>query len=166
MTKTIIKGTHLLGIFAIAFLTSASADGVISKQVYSFKTEDGTTVFTDKQPIKTNTYETHTIEAANSTLSNVSTGDHYITQADQNVNITQTQTQKIIIAHKNKQGKKHKVSKKSSTSRCQSYKEKLEYYAAKMRSGYINSEYKKLEKSRKKYRNLLFSRCETKTFSD
>ncbi len=164
MTKTIIKGTHLLGIFAIAFLTSASADGVISKQVYSFKTEDGTTVFTDKQPIKTNTYETHTIEAANSTVSNVSTGDRYITQAAQNVNITQTQ--KIIIAHKNKQGEKHKVLKKSSTSRCQSYKEKLEYYAAKMRSGYTNSEYKKLEKSRKKYRNLLFSRCETKTFSD
>ena len=164
MTKTIIKSTHFLGIFAIAFLTSASADGVVSKQVYSFKTEDGTTVFTDKQPIKTNTYETHTIEAANSTVSNVSTSDRYITQAAQNINITQTQ--KVIIAHKNKQSIKRKVSKKSSTSRCQSYKEKLEYYAAKMRSGYTNSEYKKLEKSRKKYRNLLFNRCETKTFSD
>ena len=162
MIKT-TKISNFLAIFSVLFFASAIADGVISKKVYSFNAENGTPVFTDKQPLKSRTFKTHTIEATESTAKNTTTQSYQVAQPPQNIVITQTQ--KVIVAHTGKKGKQ-KTSKKYSASRCQSYKEKLEFYAAKMRSGYKGSEYKKLEKNRKKYRKLLFSRCETKTFSD
>ena len=159
----IIKCTHLLSIIIIVLFTSAFADEVITKKVYSFKTEDGTPVFTDKKPHNNKTYETRTIEIANSIPSADNREYGHTPQPTNNINITHTQ--KIIIEREVRQRKKS-IKKKSSTSRCQSYKEKLEFYAEKMREGYTSSEYKKLEKNRKKYRKLLFNRCETKTFND
>jgi hypothetical protein len=158
-----MKKVHLIGICALLLFSAAYADDAISKKVYSFNAEDGTPVFTDKQPLKSKAFKTHTIEVTGSTVQSVATQRYNHAQQPQNIYITQTQ--KVITEHKGKKGKKIK-SKKNSFSRCQSYKEKLEFYTDKMRSGYKGSEYKKLEKNRKKYRKLLFSRCETKTFSD
>ena len=161
MTK-IINTLHLVSILAIICSSASLADGSITKEVYSFKSKSGTPVFTDKRPIKQQNYQTQTIEAAGSTSRETSTNDHY--SRTRPIEISQTQT--VIVSNKTSKTKRSKIKQKHNEKHCQRYKEKLTYYSDRMRGGYRNSEYKKLEKNRKKYRKLLFSKCETKTFND
>ena len=153
----------------MALLLSSSnyADALNKKEVYSFQSKDGTTVFTDKRPAKASQYKTQTIESITPSTNN--TNSHTVTHYNDSTQINHTQT--IVYENQNSIKKKKPSSKKHgkgkhSLSRCQRYKEKLDDYSEKMRSGYTNSEYKKLEKNRKKYKNLLFKHCDTKTFSE
>lgn len=153
---------HLLSIIVIVYSSVSSADGFIKKEVYSFKSKSGTPVFTDKRPTRQQTYQTQTIEAAGSTPREISKNDHY--SSTRPIEISQTQT--VIVSNKTSKTKSSKIKQKHNEKRCQRYKEKLTYYSDRMRGGYRSSEYTKLEKNRKKYRKLLFNKCETKTFSD
>lgn len=161
MTK-IINSLHLVCILAIIYSTSSFADELITKEVYSFKTENGTPVFTDKRPVKREKYQTQTIETAGSAPTEISKNDHYSNTRP--IEISQTQT--VIVSNKTSKTKRSKIKQKHNETRCLHYKEKFTYYSNRMRGGYRSSEYKKLEKNRKKYRKLLFNKCETKTFSD
>lgn len=148
---------------------SANAEGFIKKEVYSFKDKNGNLVFTDRQPVKKSAYKTQTIEAANSTGSsqnnanfNNNNNQDYSRSYSNN---SSEQTVRIIVEDRSAVKKKSKKTKKS-VNRCKTYKRKHAYYSDKLKAGYKNSEYKKLESNRKKYRNLLFNNCETKTFAD
>jgi hypothetical protein len=162
----IIKPTCLLPIslfiFTLICTTPGFSDGTISKDVYSFKNENGNLVFTDKKPVNNKLFKTRTIETAKSSTSETSHSE--FNSEARTINITQTQT--VLAGDQPGKHKRSKNKKRNSTKRCQYYKEKLTYYSDKMREGYRSSEYKKLEKNRKKYRKLLFNRCDTKTFSD
>lgn len=153
----------LITISTLTLSTSVSAEGFIKKEVYSFKDKNGNIVFTDKQPAKSKTFKTQTIEAANSTGSK---SGEYLSQYDNNQNnysnnepYNKQQVVRVIVEDgsliEEKSYKKKRILK-----RCKSFKKKLDYYTDKLRSGYKNSEYKKLEKNRKKYRDLLFNNCE------
>ena len=152
------------------FSATANAEGYIKKEVYSFKDKSGNIVFTDRQPTKKQTFKTQTIEAANSTgNSNRFNQNHKIPEPIYNQQVylanNQPQTVRVIVEQRGNT-KKKSYKKKRSLKRCKAYKKKFTYYSDKMKSGYKNSEYKKLESNRKKYKNLLFNNCETKTFSD
>ena len=164
-----IKVKHLsvaLGLCTLLFNMTASAEGFIKKEVYSFKDSNGNIVFSDKRPAKKQAFKTQTIKAANST-GNIE--NNYSTRITNNKNTYSsdhsTQTVRVIVEN-GKTTNKKSYKKKANLKRCKSYKKKLAYYSDKMKSGYKNSEYKKLESNRKKYRNLLFDNCETKTFND
>ena len=160
----------IIGLCTTLLSTSGSAEGFIKKEVYSYKDKSGNIVFTDRLPTTKQSFKTQTIEAANSTgNTNSYSQNEVIPQHDYshqaNVSNNQPQTVRIIV----EEGgftKKKSYKKKRSLKRCKTYKKKLTYFSDKMKAGYKNSEYKKLEKNRKKYKNLLFSNCETKTFTD
>lgn len=153
----------LITIFTISFTYTAAAEGFIKKEVYSFKDKSGNTVFTDRIPAKEQPYNKQVIEAANSTGD---TEKDYRSEAYYAPkSYPQNQTIKIVV-EQNSVAKNKNYKKKKSSKRCKSYKKKLSYYSDKMKSGYKNSEYKKLESNRKKYRKLLFNNCDTKTFHD
>lgn len=136
--------------------------------MYSFKDKNGNTVFTDKQPNKELAFKTRTIEAANSTgnsQNNSIDQDRSTQQNYSNKPSASIQTVRVIIED-GSITKKKAYKKKRTLKRCKSYKKKLTYYSDKLKAGYKNSEYKKLESGRKKYRDLLFNNCDTKTFSD
>lgn len=158
----------IIALCALFISTSLHAEGFIKKEVYSFKDVNGNIVFTDRKPAKKKTFKTQTIEAANSTANNQ---DSYTSQASYNQRaysnntVTSPQTVRVIVEDRNVT-KKKVYKKKRSLKRCKSYKKRLAYYSDKMKSGYKNSEYKNLESNRKKYKNLLFNNCETKTFND
>ena len=159
--------TTITALCMIIFHVSINAEGFIKKEVYSFKDKNGNLVFTDKQPNKNLVYQTQTVEAANSTANNQDTNtyDESHRRNDSNNINNSVQTVKVIV--ENRSSTKKKSSKKAkSFKHCKTYKRKFAYYSEKLKSGYKNSEYKKLESNRKKYRNLLFNNCETKTFSD
>lgn len=152
----------ILCLFTFFNHSSVYAEGFIKKEVYSFKDKNGNTVFTDKQPVKEKSFKTQTIETAKST----SNAQYENDQTHYSENISNKEQVIRVIVENGKQSTKKSYKKKGSLKRCSSYKDKFEYYSDKMKSGYKNSEYKKLEKNRKKYRNLLFKNCETATFSD
>ena len=112
-------------------------------------------------------YKTQTIEAAKSTASYSDFANtHYRNPAPLQRQYTPTlQPQRIIVEHRVTDQRKLQK-KKRSIATCKYYKKKLAYYSDKMKQGYKSSQYKRLEENRKKYRKLLFNRCETKTFSD
>ena len=167
----------IIGLCTVFISVSVNAEGFIKKEVYSFKDKSGNSVFTDRQPNKKQAFKTQTIEAANSTANTLdelrdyddrSNSKHrnYSNQTYLNNNsITQPQTVRIIV-EEGRVTKKKYYKKKRSLSRCKSYKKKLTYFSNKMKAGYKSTEYKKLEANRKKYKNLLFNNCETKTFND
>jgi len=158
----------IAGLCVLFFSTSINAEGYIKKEVYSFKDTNGNVVFTDRQPAKKQSFKTQTIEAANSTGNSQ---DSYTFQGSYNQRIysnntvNSPQTVRVIVED-GSVTKKKAYKKKRSLKRCKSYKKKFTYYSDKMKAGYKNSEYKKLEANRKKYKNLLFNNCETKTFND
>ena len=163
-----IKAKHLsiaLGLCALTLSITANAEGFIKKEVYSFKDSNGNIVFTDRKPAEKQAFKTQTIEAANATGN---ANNSFSTQVTNKQNTSSSnhssQTVRIIVDNGTTTSKKT-YKKKANLKRCKSYKKKLAYYSDKMKSGYKNSEYKKLESNRKKYRNLLFDNCETKTFS-
>ncbi len=174
-----IKINHvaLIGaLCALLFSATSSAEGFIKKEVYSFKDASGNTVFTDRQPAKKQAYKTQTIEAANSTgrvtdnptrnaLSSQATQNNYNDRVYSENIVNQQQTVRIIVEDGNAIDKKS-YKKKRSLKRCKSYKKRFDYFRDKMKSGYKNSEYKKLESNRQKYKRLLFDNCETRTFAD
>ena len=154
--------------FVITLTTSVNAEGFIKKEVYSFKDKNGNIVFTDKKPALEQTFKTQTIEAANSTKSNQNEFS-YQEQNRQIVYINQEPSQEQlvrVIVEDGSVSDKKSYQKKRRLKRCQSFKKRFDYYSEKMNAGYKNSEYKKLEKNRKKYRDLLFKNCSTRTFSD
>jgi len=164
-----IKNFSLItSLCALFFTASINAEGFIKKEIYSFKGTNGNIVFTDRQPTKKQSFKIQTIEAANSTGNSQNI---YISQANYNQRVysknvvTSPQTLRVIVEDGSVTNKKS-YKKKRSLKRCKSYKKKFTYYSDKMKSGYKNSEYKKLESNRKKYKNLLFNNCETKTFND
>jgi len=168
----IIKNNYLPS-FLVLLLTSGSyADGFDKKEVYSYQSNTGTPVFTDKRPIKSKQYKTQTIEAttSNDNGNNSRKNNSSNTVINYNNSTLINQTQTIVYANKNSSKKKQHSKKqrtgKHSLKKCQNYKKKFDHYSEKMSEGYTNSEYKKLEKNRKKYRNLLFNNCDTKTFSE
>ena len=164
-----IKTNHfaLISVLCALFITaSIHAEGFIKKEVYSFKDASGNTVFTDRQPAKKQAYKTQTIEAANSTGNSQESGvpqNDYKQRVYSNNTVNQPQTVRIIVEDGSAIDKKS-YKKKRSLKRCKSYKKKFDHYSDKMKSGYKNSEYKKLESNRKKYKNLLFNNCETRLF--
>ncbi len=161
-----IKNNRLvhLVLFPLLILSHSShADEVNKKEVYSYQSKNGTPVFTDRHPVKNKQYKTQTIET-NAPVPNNHTVTHY-TYSTQ-INNIQTIVNTNEYVDKKKQYSKKKTTGKHSLKRCQRYKEKLDHYSDKMRGGYKNTEYKKLEKSRKKYKNLLFKHCDTKTFRE
>ena len=141
------------------------AEGFIKKEVYSFKDKNGNTVFTDRQPTKSKTFKTKTIEAVNSTANTQYT---YIPQLESNQTNISSQNEQVVrvVIEDGNVTKKKSYKKKRSLKRCKSFKRKFDYYSDRLKSGYKNKEYKMLEKNRKKYRNLLFKNCETRTFDD
>ena len=163
-----IKNNYLVCLLILLLSGASYADGFNKKEVYSYQSKTGTPVFTDKRPIESRQYKTQTIEAATSSGSRKNNNSHSVINYNNSIEINQTQT--VVYANKNS-SKKKQHSKKQRTGkdhlkRCQRYKEKFDHYSDKMREGYKNSEYKKLEKNRKKYKNLLFNRCDTKTFKE
>lgn len=163
---------QFISLFALLLVSSFSAfvhaEGFIKKEVYSFKDKNGNIVFTDKQPAKEKIFKTQTIEAANSTgNSQYSYQPEYTkTQADDSyLRDNKEQIVRVIVEDSSAYDKKS-YKKKRSLKRCSSFKKKFDYYSDKMNSGYTSKEYKKLEKNRKKYRDLLFKNCETRTFAD
>ena len=156
----IIKKNYLACLATLLISGVSYADGFSKKEVYSYQSNTGTPVFTDKRPIQSKQYNTQTIETTNP--------DNSYTVTNHTKPIIINQTQMVIYSNKSstkkKQGSKRKT--KGSLKRCLRYKEKVDYYSEKMRGGYHSSEYKKLEKNRKKYKNLLFKRCDTKTFKE
>ena len=158
----------ITGLCALFFTASINAEGFIKKEVYSFKDSSGNIVFTDRQPAKKQAFKTQTIEAANSTgnsQNNYTPQDSYNQRIYSNNSVASPQTVRVIV-EEGSITKKKAYKKKRSLKRCKSYKKKFTYYSDKMKSGYKNSEYKKLESNRKKYKNLLFNNCKTKTFND
>ena len=151
----------------LALCANSIADGFITKEVYSFNSKNGSPVFTDKKPVNKQNYKTQTIEAAKSTASYSGFANtHYRNPAPLQRQYTPTlQPQRIIVEHRVTDQRKLQK-KKRSIATCKYYKKKLAYYSDKMKQGYKSSQYKRLEENRKKYRKLLFNRCETKTFSD
>jgi len=143
----------IIGLATLAFSTTINAEGFIKKEVYSYKDANGNLVFTDKQPAK----------SANSQNTDIAENNYQPKRYSNNNN--ETQTVRVIIEDGSLIEKK-KYKKKRTLKRCKSFKKKFDYYSDKMNSGYKNSEYKKLEKNRKKYRNLLFKNCDTRTFAD
>ena len=114
-------------------------------------------------------YKTQTIEAANSTGSSQD-DDSFNSNNNRDYsnvysNNNTEQTVRIIVEDRSAVKKKSNKKKKS-VSKCKTYKRKHSYYSDKLKEGYKNSEYKKLETNRKKYRDLLFNNCETRTFAD
>ncbi|WP_299880421.1 hypothetical protein [uncultured Cocleimonas sp.] len=163
----IIKNNYLLGLVVVLLSSSGHADGFNKKEVYSYQSTGGTPVFTDKRPTKSKQYKTQTIEVTEPN-SKESNNSHTITTYNYSTQINNTQTTIYTTQNSSKKKQHNKKFKtgKHSIQRCQRYKEKLDHYSDKMRSGYKNSEYKKLEKNRKKYKNLLFKNCDTKTFRE
>ena len=159
-----IKNSYLVCLTTFLISGASYADGFSEKEVYSYKSNTGTPVFTDKRPVKNNQYETQTIEASNPTPSSQNNNSYTIINNTRTVLTNHNQTT-VYTNKKSKRSKKTNKGKASLKS-CQRYKDKFDYYSEKLRKGYRNSEYKKLEKNRKKYRNLLFNRCETKTFKE
>ena len=165
----------IIGLFIALLSTSTLAEGFIKKEVYSFKDKSGNIVFTDRLPAKKQAFKTQTIEAANSTGNS---NGHELnfsqnkdsSQANYNqqtyVSNNYVQPQKVIIVNSSGFTNKTTHKKKRVLKRCKTYKKKLAYYSDKMKAGYKNSEYKKLETNRRKYKDLLFNNCETKTFDD
>lgn len=166
-----IKLSHISIISTVLTLllsTTINAEGFIKKEVYSFKDKNGNIVFTDKQPNKKLAFKTRIIKAANSTgniQNNYIDQDRSAQQDYSNNSNSSVQTVRVIVED-GSITKKNAYKKKRTLKRCKSYKKKLAYYSDKLKAGYKNSEYKKLESNRKKYRNLLFNNCETKTFND
>lgn len=159
--------TLIVGAAALLFTSTINANGFIKKEVYSYKDASGNLVFTDKQPEKKQSYKTQTIEAASSTGNSQNSG---VTRKSYQPKVYSSasyepQTVRVIIEDGNLIEKK-KYKKRRSLKRCKSFKKRFDYYSDKMNSGYKNSEYKKLEKQRKKYRDLLFKNCDTRTFAD
>ena len=162
----------MIALLSMYFAAPINAEGFIKKEVYSFKDKNGNIVFTDKQPAQAKTFKTQTIEAANST------GDtQYTYQSSHKSNEQNDQTDSSYHSQNNEQVvrvivedgqtfSKKSYKKKRSLKRCKSFKKKFDYYSEKMNEGYKSSEYKKLEKNRKKYRNLLFKHCDTRIFAD
>ena len=162
------QSSLIIGLCILIFSVSTNAEGFIKKEVYSFKDSSGNVVFTDRQPAKKQAYKTQTIEAANSTgnsQKSYTSHANYSQSVYSNNTNTTPQTVRVIVED-GRVTKKKSYQKKRSLRRCKSYKKKFTYYSDKMKSGYKNSEYKKLESNRKKYKNLLFNNCETKTFND
>ena len=161
-----IKNSYLAYLATLLISGVSYADGFSKKEVYSYQSNTGTPVFTDKRPIKNKQYNTQTIETVNPDSSRQTSSSYKIADNTKPIIINQTQT--VVYSNKNsskkKRGSKRKT--KDSLKLCQRYKEKVDYYSEKMRGGYRSSEYKKLEKNRKKYKNLLFNRCDTKTFKE
>lgn len=155
----------LPSILCLLLTTSGFADGFITTDIYSLKSKSGTPIFTDKKPEKTLNYITQTIEAADSTDSSRQQKYNYRIPAVQYSNTQHKQTRKIIVEHRLAKRKKSKK-KKSTVSTCKYYKTRFSYFSNKMKKGYKSSQYEYLERNRKKYKKLLFNRCETKTFSD
>ena len=149
----------------LLFSSTVTADGFIKKEVYSFKDKNGNLVFTDKKPSMNAKYSTKTIEAANSTGS-TATAPQTVYFHDNANNKSRSQTAPIVrVKSKKRSSRKTKSYKKlNNQNRCHYFKRKHVYYSDKLKAGYKNSEYKKLESNRKKFRNLLFNHCETKTF--
>jgi len=154
--------------FALTLSISVNAEGFIKKEVYSFKDKNGNIVFTDKQPAKTKTFKTQTIEAANSTANNQSnnTADYSNKPIDYSYKSERKEKVVRVIVEDGRTYDKKSYKKKRTLKSCKSFKKKFDYYSDKMNAGYKSSEYQKLEKNRKKYRNLLFKNCETNTFAD
>ena len=168
----IIKNNYLASLLVLLLTSGSYADGFDKKEVFSYQSNTGTPVFTDKRPIKSKQYKTQTIEAATSSDSgkNSKKNNNSNTVINYNNSTLINHTQMVVYSNKNSSKKKQQSKKqrtgKHSLKRCQRYKEKFDHYSDKMREGYTNSEYKKLEKNRKKYKNLLFNNCDTKTFSE
>jgi len=163
--------TKISILFCFFFTAPIHAEGFIKKEVYSYKDKNGNIVFTDKQPAKKQEFKTQTIEAANSTGNSQ---ERYSVKYDNNQthysnndsdNDNKEQVVRVIIKDGSLIDKKS-YKKRRTVKRCKSFKKKFDYYSDKMNAGYKNSEYKKLEKNRKKYRDLLFKNCETRTFAD
>ncbi len=155
-------------LLALIFSTSIGAEGFTKKEVYSFKDINGNIVFTDKRPITEKTFKTQTIEVANSTSDREYTNKQEYSNNQTDYSYKQENNERIVrvIVEDGRAFDKKSYKKKRTLKRCKSFKRKFDYYSDKMKSGYKNSEYKKLEKNRKKYRNLLFKNCKTNTFAD
>lgn len=153
------------GLCILCISATAHAEGFIKTEVYSYKDKNGNLIFTDKKPSEEKTFKTDIIEAANSSANSQ---DNALTHPDNKLKIYLNNTQQTIkIIRQDRQLSNKKLSKKeTSTKRCKTYKKKFTYYSNKMKAGYKNSEYAKLESNRDKYKNLLFNNCATKTFND
>ena len=144
----------------ISFNTSFGGEITTEKEVFNFKDNNGTPVFTDMKP-KSVAYKTQTIrttKVSGSAQQNAIPISHYSTQ---NSHINNTTT----IINNNYFGGKRRVAhrkKGKHKTKCELYKARLEKVMDKMRAGYRASEYKKLEKKRLKYRQLLFDKCDTR----
>ncbi len=121
-----IKNNYLLGLFVLLLSGPSYADGFNKKEVYSYQSDAGTPVFTDKRPIKSKQYETQTIEAI--APSSKSNNSHTVTHYNNSTQINNTQT--IVYTNQNTSKKKQYSKKprtgKHSLKRCQRYKEKLD----------------------------------------
>lgn len=144
----------------LSFSTSFAGEITQEKEVFNFTDNNGTPVFTDMKP-KSAGYNSRIIRtprAPKPAQQNVAPTGHY---SIQNIRINKTTT---IINNNYASGKRrvahHKKSKHKT--RCESYKARLDKVMGKMRAGYRASEYKKLEKKRVKYRQLLFDKCDTR----
>lgn len=164
--------SHLLPVLSLLisllFTNSSYAEGFIKKEVYSFKDKNGNIVFTDKQPAKEKVYKTQTIEAANSTADSQYTYQPEYSNTQSDITYQRENKEQVVrvIVEDGSAYDKKTYKRKRSLKRCSSFKKKFDYYSDKMNSGYKSKEYKKLEKNRKKYRDLLFKNCETRTFAD
>lgn len=124
-------------------LALASEDSFITTEVYKYPSKNGTPIFTDKKP-KNKTHQTQIVEAVKST----GNGDH--------------ETALMARDHIKVSGKSRKKAKKKKTvsiATCKLYKKRLDAVSEKMRVGYKAEKYRKLEKKRVKYRDLLFNKC-------
>ncbi len=138
---------------------------VTNKEVYNFKSQNGTPVFTDMKP-KNQLFDTQMIKTTEPSEERLPITNNFApnpvnSSVSNNTDITQNTT--TIINHYNSRSiKTSKDNRKTSKRRCKYYKRKLEKVMSKMRAGYAPSKYQRLEKERVKYRKLVFDKCATR----
>ena len=140
---------------ASAYDASKNSDSTTNKDVYNFTSSNGTPVFTDLKP-KSRTYKTQTIKT---TKVSVAAPEKSWNQQPSTINNIQVINNNTVIIN---QYQSKKTKKNKTKNKCKSYRKHLDRVMKKMNAGYLPSEYKKLEKKRLKYRNLIFKRCDSR----
>lgn len=140
----------MIKLLSISFLlltfnpSFADDDNFIISKVYKYSESNGTPVFTDVEP-ENKKHEIKTIEAVKPTE------DIFVTKLIKDRSIREGSRRRSSGRKSKKEGKQ--------LAQCKKYKRQFEAVSEKMRVGYKASEYRKLEKKRVKYRDLLFHNC-------
>ena len=106
-----IKNNYLVYLATLLISGVSYADGFSKKEVYSYQSNTGTPVFTDKRPIKSKQYNTQTIEAVNPDNTRQTSSHYTIANNTQPIIINQTQT--VVYSNKNSSKKKAGQQKKN-----------------------------------------------------